>query len=347
MIHAHESSSDDPFDVPGLIDRYLAGEATPAERTHVDAWASSDTERRAAVNSASMAATAVQSEMPRHDLDVAMRQVRLRVEQGTPHRARAIRDTTPWGVQPRARWGMAMALLLCVAGAGIAGRNLWHSSPVVERIAEREHVTRRGERARIELPDGSTVLLAPESRLRYAVNFGHATRLVELNGAALFTVPRSARVPFIVRTQGVDTRVLGTTFTVRRYTDDAHLRVVVAEGRVAIERKNAAPTVLGIGDEGILARDGRVVIHGGVDVASAFAWTQGRLKFSDTPLHDAAADISRMYGVDVRVGSPSIGARLVTGVVHDRMSVDDAVHMLAGILGVRAERRGHTIIFTE
>src|SRR5690606_14174501 len=100
--------------------------------------------------------------------------------------------------------------------------------------AERVVETARGERAKVDLPDGSTVLLAPDSRVQYASGFGKSHRTIDLQGQALFTVTHSEGVAFVVRAKDVETLVLGTTFGVRRYTSDSLAEVIVAAGRVAV-----------------------------------------------------------------------------------------------------------------
>ena len=169
-------------------------------------------------------------------------------------------------------------------------------SDVRAPVAMREVVTRVGQRARFQLADGSSVLLAAGSRLRHASAFGAASREVWLEGQALFTVANDAGAPFIVHTASADTRVLGTSFTVRRYADDSSVRVVVAEGTVAL-----GGSVLRVGEMGIARSNAEVTVTRDVNIGSALSWTAGRLTFENVKLKDALRDIERWFGITINV----------------------------------------------
>lgn len=90
----------------------------------------------------------------------------------------------------------------------------------------------------VTLPDGSIATLSRGSYLGTESGFPTKSRELYLFGEAHFTVAANPRVPFIVHTIGVGTRVLGTTF--RIHTDTTpHIRVSVEQGRVTLEARDA------------------------------------------------------------------------------------------------------------
>ena len=106
-----------------------------------------------------------------------------------------------------------------------------HAAPAEVKYNTLE-IPRGGEYA-LQLADGSRVWLNAETRLRYPVAFAGTERRVELTGEAYFEVSKDATRPFIVRANGVDVRVLGTSFNVAAY--GAEVVTTLVEGRVAVE----------------------------------------------------------------------------------------------------------------
>jgi ferric-dicitrate binding protein FerR (iron transport regulator) len=64
--------------------------------------------------------------------------------------------------------------------------------------------------------------------------FGRQNRLVHLQGEAYFQVTRDSLRPFIIRTQNLETRVLGTAFNIKAYDDQSAIEVAVESGKVNI-----------------------------------------------------------------------------------------------------------------
>jgi transmembrane sensor len=86
------------------------------------------------------------------------------------------------------------------------------------------------------LPDGSSILLRPHSRLSYPRRFAGASRAVFLDGEAFFEVKKDPHRPFYVYADALVARVLGTSFSVDARPGSHALRVVVRTGKVSVYR---------------------------------------------------------------------------------------------------------------
>jgi ferric-dicitrate binding protein FerR (iron transport regulator) len=84
----------------------------------------------------------------------------------------------------------------------------------------------------VNLPDGSSVLLAAGSRVRYELAGQAANREVYLDGEGFFEVAKNPQRPFVVYANGLETKVTGTSFRVRAYAHEARVSVRVKTGRV-------------------------------------------------------------------------------------------------------------------
>jgi transmembrane sensor len=113
----------------------------------------------------------------------------------------------------------------------------------VATSARNEEVqARAGARTKLLLPDGTEVWLNSNSKLKYSNVFNVMDREVNLEGEAFFDVAQNARLPFIVHAATLDIEVLGTTFAVKSYPQDATIEATLLKGAIQISRKGSANT---------------------------------------------------------------------------------------------------------
>lgn len=108
-----------------------------------------------------------------------------------------------------------------------------------------EIVTKKGTKSKLLLPDGTKVWLNSDSRLYYADNFSGTQREVRLEGEAFFDVVKDSKRPFIVKTSGINIRVLGTAFNVKSYPQEPTIEATLVRGLIEVEKNNqpAAPKI--------------------------------------------------------------------------------------------------------
>jgi len=100
-------------------------------------------------------------------------------------------------------------------------------------------ITKPGSRiTQIQLPDGSVVRLNSSSSLTYDKNFGKNIREVSLIGEAFFDVTKDSSHPFIIHTNVIDIKVLGTAFNVKSYPGDQNTETSLIRGKVEVTLKN-------------------------------------------------------------------------------------------------------------
>lgn len=104
-----------------------------------------------------------------------------------------------------------------------------------------ENINTSEKNVSVKLPDGSTVDIAPHSRIGYANNFDSAsTRDIYLSGEAFFTVTKNPSRPFRVFANEIVTKVLGTSFRVRSFEKDTVIQVTVRTGKVSVYSQTIA-----------------------------------------------------------------------------------------------------------
>jgi transmembrane sensor len=325
-------------DVPWTrLAAYLAGEATADEARRIEAWAAEAPERGAMLAELRRIWVASGGDVPQPDVEAAIARFRARARRRGPFEALPVGSA--W---PARRPLLAAGLAALAVGGWWASRQVSVSPASPAAPAGREYATTRGQRLSLTLPDGSAVLLGPESVLRIAAGFGEPARTVELQGEGYFTVTHDEARPFEVRTDKAVARDLGTRFVVRARPSEDRVRVIVAEGLVALGTARDS-AVLGVADLGETRPDGRIVRRGGVNLSRWLAWTEGRLVFSGTRLDVIVAELERWYDVDIRLADPRLGRRTFTG-QFGYESAPEVLEVIRSSLGLELERRGRQYV---
>ena len=151
-----------------------------------------------------------------------------------------------------------------------------------------------GEQRSLMLADGSMVQL--NSRSRIQVHLTDDERRVELlEGQALFLVAKDSTRAFVVTSDGVAVRAVGTQFDVYKRPDGTS--VTVLEGQVEVASKSSAvvagaAVLLTAGEQLMVTPDGANEPRR-ADVVAATAWTQRRIVFDSATLSDVAQEFNR------------------------------------------------------
>jgi len=143
-----------------------------------------------------------------------------------------------WGKALRTVSRIAAVLLLPLLvylAWEVIDQKMWLKSQ--NRVAFNELVCPLGSRSRFELPDGTSGWLNSGSRLQYPSLFTGDAREVKLSGEAYFDVRRSGSRAFVVKTGGVDVKVLGTKLNVKAYPDDSFQTFTLESGEIELIRE--------------------------------------------------------------------------------------------------------------
>jgi transmembrane sensor len=192
--------------------------------------------------------------------------------------------------------------------------------------------TKPGSRiTQIQLSDGSIVRLNSSSSLTYDKNFGKNIREVSLIGEAFFDVTKDSSHPFIIHTNVIDIKVLGTAFNVKSYPGDQNTETSLIRGKVEVTLKNRSneKVYLNPNEKLVVANNSAFVNKTSVnqpgqrddktDISSKLtyavrpltyypvdsaiietSWIDNRLIFQEgEPFKDVAQKMERWYGVKI------------------------------------------------
>jgi ferric-dicitrate binding protein FerR (iron transport regulator) len=197
----------------------------------------------------------------------------------------------------------------------------------------------------VTLDDGSTVRLAPESKLSIPKAFGPELRAVKIEGAATFTVAQGQPKSFQVHAPGAVVVATGTVFTVRRYEGDQATAIVVREGTVDV-RVGQQTQSLAAGAGLVVGAEGMARAATAAEIDEASGWTTGTLAVTNRPLREVLPQLRRWYGLTVLAPDDKVLARPVSL----RASLDSSRQAIRGIeqsTGLEFGYIGPNMVFKE
>lgn len=321
-----------PFEFRQLLRRYQSGQATAEESQRVEAW----------YEARGLDAAQVPDQPESDDIRQRMwTAIQAATESTTIVRA------LPVYRQSWFRVAASVVLLL-----GLFGYGLWQWSAQrpgrVELLSVRMNNTQQP--MLIRLDDGSQVTLEPGSFLRFPDHFSATKREVFLTGEAFFSVTRQPQRPFLVVTDRVVTRVLGTSFRVKAFGGTANASVTVRTGKVSVfsrpapntsGKEPASAVVLVPNQRAVFyAADARLVKTLAENPVLLTPASQlPDFDFTDAPLPIVFARLEQAYGVDfvydadalahctltARLGNESLYEKLtlISEVTHVRHEIID------------------------
>lgn len=213
----------------------------------------------------------------------------------------------------------------------------------------------------ILLPDGSKVDLEPGARLRFPKNYEEDFRKVYLYGNAFFDVTKDSNRPFLVSSESVLIRVLGTSFNVKSISETGGTEVAVVTGKVVVEKAKYRDnsTKLKEGEGRVVLTPNKKVtffndsdhyITGLVEKPVLLANQQEYLKpdafyFDETPLVEVLEKLEKAYGVEITLSNDNmlecpITADLTADYLYEKIEI------IGAILNAEYEITGSAILLT-
>lgn len=155
--------------------------------------------------------------------------------------------------------------------------------------------------AEITLGDGTEVTLNADSKLFFPLRFEGETREVQLQGEAYFKVRGDVHCPFVVKTNGIATKVFDAEFNIRAYHKN-NMHITSLQGCVEV-CAGSVTKCLKLGEDAAFVAEKLEVNR--VEAEGFVAWMLGQFYFDNATLADIGKDIGRWYNVSVIFQDPS------------------------------------------
>lgn len=223
---------------------------------------------------------------------------------------------------------------------------LYNKEVTEELVAGIETIeTTIGVNKTITLPDGSKVVLNSNSILQFPKHFNDSVREVTLSGEALFDVTHDEKKPFIVKTNDIDVKVLGTSFNVKSYPEDGSVETTLISGKVEVIKENSLQVVLEPSQRAVFSKNDRKINVDKVKSSEITAWKDGKLIFNETPIRQVIKELERKYEVNFEITSDSLLDYKYSGAFND-LSIDEVMKILKFSSPVNYEITNNKIILS-
>ena len=194
------------------------------------------------------------------------------------------------------------------------------------------------------LSDGTKVFLNADSELKYPVEFSDGKRIVDLKGEAYFEVHKDSLRPFIVRMNGAEVTVLGTSFNVNTYGDDGQIYTTLVNGSVRVSSmKNKQEEILKPGMQSVMNVQSGLLTVRKVDVEPYVAWREGRFVFRAMTLDLIMRQLQRWYDFEVFYQNSELKDYEFWGVIKRDMDLDKVLSVIKATTNVDFEVKGKVI----
>ena len=322
-----------------LLERYFANQVTPDEARRVLDWFDTDAGRTYLTNRLDTqlgnANWHAPPNAPTPDPDRMLQAIRQRLQPFAPVDTPAVRRIS-WFSQPM-RWAAVFVGALLLASGAFFGYRQLYPADLIQQTAF-------GKVQTLTLPDGSTVTLNGNSRLRYAPEWpGGQTRQVWLDGEGFFRVTHQRNHErFVVHLPNkLNIEVLGTQFNV--LARESRARVVLSSGHIRLA--NSAGQQLDMQPGELVETNGqtRQISRRRIDPAIDASWQTTKLTFENASLADMVQRLKDTYGLEVVVSDPALLTQRFSGSVPNN-NVEVLTDGLAHLFGLRIHRQGSKII---
>ena len=317
-----------------LIEKYFDGNITDAEIKELSDWIKNDRHLQNWWEEEFSKSDAGINPVLRDKLFARIKeQTQGKEETQGKENSRTIR-MNPW------KWAAAIVLPICIA---FFTYYLVDSSQTVGApfIVKAD----KGDKATIELPDGTNVVLNSASQLSYLNNFGENVRRVQLNGEAYFKVAHDEKRAFIVQVGDLEVKVLGTSFNVSAYEDAKDVTVVLLEGKVGVYAQKISH-IMKPGDKIEYNKATHKITATQVHPNDYIEWTKGNMYFEKESLENIMKTLSRIYDVEIRFDSNKLPNEYFTGTIPGG-GIQNALNILMLTSPFYYEMDGSVIVLKE
>lgn len=167
--------------------------------------------------------------------------------------------------------------------------------------------TRTGERLFINLPDGSGVHLNSETTIFLDKNFNKSNREIILKGEAYFDIIKDSLKPFIIHTDKITTKVLGTSFNTKALDDENQITISLVEGKVEIyDSELKSVETLKPSEQFVFHKGLATYSKNYFDKSKVASWRENQIIFDGETLEEIGKVLKRLYGVEILFSNEKI-----------------------------------------
>jgi hypothetical protein len=234
------------------------------------------------------------------------------------------------------------------------GNLLFNSKKIEEGItnetsgkpAFNQLIVPRGKRSSILFSDGTKLWINSGSRAIYPVVFDHKKREIFIEGEAFLEVSHDPARPFIVKTEAMDIKVLGTSFNINAYPEDETASIVLVKGSVEAAVYKQKKVLLTPNQMISYSKETNKVSLQKVDVFEHISWKEGWMLINSENLESIIEKLSRYYDRDIKFLDEKAKTFQISGKLDLKDSIDQVLRIISSTAPVKAEIKENLIVIS-
>ena len=184
------------------------------------------------------------------------------------------------------------------------------------------------------LSDGTEVWVNSGSTITYDENFKASERIVSLSGEACFDVEKDLSKPFVINTEHLSIRVLGTQLNVKAFPQEDREVVTLASGSVQVSTADGAAHKISPNQQLIYNNKTSEILIENVIASDFLGWREGQLLLDDSSFDDILSAIERHHNVEIVIdGDFVMPDEIYTIRFVSQESIDQAIVVLHELIG--------------
>jgi ferric-dicitrate binding protein FerR (iron transport regulator) len=263
---------------------------------------------------------------------------KIKVDQPAP----SLTELPPSRKISRGAWYSVAAAALLTIGATTYLFRSTHNNKTAIALRWLQKTTHPTQKDQLTLSDGTVVTLNSATTIKYPDHFGDSTREIYLEGEAYFDVSKDPLHPFIIHTDKMNIRVLGTSFNVKSYQSEPLGEASLINGsiEVTLNDRPSDRIILKPKEKLIVQNNGTMkktvnpdpstsdttahkttrysltnltYFHNTAATVVETSWVENKLVFSEKDFIDLSGQLERWYGVHIQFANDRVKHYNFTG----------------------------------
>lgn len=226
------------------------------------------------------------------------------------------KETTPKRIEFKRYWFSIAASILLLFTTSLSAY-LYLNTKEIVHVEDMTVAVEKGQKAKIILPDGSSVWMNSGSKISYGKRFNQSERIVNLEGEAYFDVAKRKDAPFIVKSGEFSVEALGTAFDVKAYPNENLVTAVLVRGKVEVgdelNKIRLIPNQRVVYNKTIRSMEKTEV----EDCSLYTGWMNNQLVFDAERFEDIATVLERNYNIRFKFEDNSLKNYKFTGTIRN------------------------------
>lgn len=319
-----------------LIAKVLSNNATPKEINALEVWKNTSEFNQNIFKKSERVWRAKQDVFNRIDLNADREQVHQKIISKL-----SVSNKNIWNWVYRIAAVLFIPLLL---GAGYLFYDLKVQEPEYKIFTI---VSKESSLTQCYLADGTKVWLNKNSKIAYNSGFGIDNRNIDLDGEGYFEVTKNKDLPFVIKANKSQVKVLGTSFNVKAYKKQSLVEATLDEGSIEFTVNNRGKCNqlrLKPGEQVQFDVVENKITVAEVDGYMSSAWRYGKYIFKDETLENIAHEIEKIYKVHITFSDSSLKKLKFRGMLEHNHTVFDALEKIEKTTDLTYEIKGRNIL---